>query len=1768
MARSFSQEPRSDSHKIGETRYRMSHLPSTTAIARIVLLAGILLAVTLLASRSFFPAFAQEMIMEPAEFEREFPENSDETVVSYSAMDPEGEMVEWDLVEVVGNSPDHAEFMINQQGDLKFKNPPNFEMPTSSTFNANDGLEEVDNTYKVQIVASDPKDNKNTITVTVKVTNQDEPGTIELSHPQPKEGSTLSATLDDPDMLPTGAGSDDTFNTHASTTWQWFKSIDKSDWTKIEMATSSSYMPVKEDATYYLRATAMYRDRHDSEKTRTAHGISTNTVLEREYINTPPVFKDSEGNATTTFTMEVEENESLLEGADVGAAVTFEDFGPIVGSRRTQENLTYELTGSDASLFTVDDSNGQIMLGEIGANHPLDFEHPSNTDDEYEVVVTATDPSSKSGSVTVTIQLTPVDEPPSITSGSAKPEFLEGTATTIAVATYQATDDEDNNSDLEWSLSDTHAYLFDIEDTGASSDLTFLSSPNYEALARGASNHHYRVKVNVTDSDGLTTSRDVMVKINNRDEAGSVTLSHIQPKAGITITAELEDLDGSIGSKDWQWKLGGDPIPGEESSSYTPKPEDVGSGLTAEVSYTDGHGASKSAESAPARTVVATTTRHAQNDDPDFTGLDEDNNRNGIQVTRTVLENVEIDENVDAAVTATDPNNDQMIYRLTGGATSVFAIGRESGQLTTRVVLDYEKTRSYTVTVEAKDSSLLTKTVQVTISVEDHREDPVIAEEQTAIPYPEIKGSGPNTDPVFTYTATDDEDNNANLMWSVSNETDFEINASGASGVLRFSTTPKDFETLGNNITFTTTVTVTDSDSQMDNRPVTVTVTNVDEEGTVTFDTRQPKEDTELTASVTDPDDISTPAAGIEWQWAKSRSKRNWTDIENATSSTYKPVAADRGHYLQATATYDDGFDEDRTTPGVTENTVAENEYINSPPVFPDHATSTPDTSEITIMVDENDAGMEGDVIARVQAEDAGQSGMETLRYELLDSADMSRFTIGSSTGDIKLGEDTKLDYENPVDVGGTSNEYVLEVKAIDPSLASSTASVMIVVNNVREAPEYDAENKAADPPVNLAATSTVENTATSTTLSAYSATDDEDGTDPVLKWDLEGDDKERFVLCDDESGQEECRALSATDDDNSVHLRLKATLDFETPSDSDKDNVYEVTLVAKDSNDMTTKHDVVVTVTNQQEDGKVTLTNLRPLVGTAITAELEDVDGGESGINWQWFWAESGTGQPRQDEDPADATGWNLVRGGTAKTYTPVSDDEGKILLAYATYNDNATPQDDTDTTDIDESMTMANGVSSYTVKAEKDNANQPPALPDSVQTLEIREDREDTDADVEVGKVIATDGDDQVLTYTLSGPDLSLFEITSVVLPGGNQDPQSTEGRINLLEGTDLDFETRKTYSVTVTATDPSLDSDSVSVTIMVTDFNEAPSVEKVEQLRVSGDTSPTFDENRTGNVATYTATVPDGGTPSWSVSGPDRSHFSIAGGVLSVPNALDYEAQSDANRDNVYEVTVMATAGGMSRGLDVEVTLVNVDEPGTVMISPDQPPYRVGDVLSASLSEGDDETVTGWQWMRSTTPSGGSFTAIGDATNDTYTIVEADVDRLLQVIVTYDDPLGTGKRLPAQTTAAVAGVSTEPNGEVTLSPTDPAAWGIELTANLSDADGVTANTVTWQWARASSASGNFVVISGATGASYTPGDDDVDQYLRATATYTDAVQGAGQEASAVTDSAVLISSYDADADGVIDPPEILQAVRDYFDDELSSQRILRLVRLYFRS
>ena len=103
---------------------------------------------------------------------------------------------------------------------------------------------------------------------------------------------------------------------------------------------------------------------------------------------------------------------------------------------------------------------------------------------------------------------------------------------------------------------------------------------------------------------------------------------------------------------------------------------------------------------------------------------------------------------------------------------------------------------------------------------------------------------------------------------------------------------------------------------------VTINVTNVDEDGTVTLSNEQPEEEQPITATLADPDGGET---SITWQWSTSSSRRgSWTNATGtgATSATYTPVTADVNKYLRATASYTDDEGSGKTAHGISTNQV------------------------------------------------------------------------------------------------------------------------------------------------------------------------------------------------------------------------------------------------------------------------------------------------------------------------------------------------------------------------------------------------------------------------------------------------------------------------------------------------------------------------------------------------------------------------------------------------------------------------------------------------------------------------------------------------------------------------------------------------------------------------------------------------------------------------------------------------------------------------------
>ena len=67
---------------------------------------------------------------------------------------------------------------------------------------------------------------------------------------------------------------------------------------------------------------------------------------------------------------------------------------------------------------------------------------------------------------------------------------------------------------------------------------------------------------------------------------------------------------------------------------------------------------------------------------------------------------------------------------------------------------------------------------------------------------------------------------------------------------------------------------------------------------------------------------------------------------------------------------------------------------------------------------------------------------------------------------------------------------------------------------------------------------------------------------------------------------------------------------------------------------------------------------------------------------------------------------------------------------------------------------------------------------------------------------------------------------------------------------------------------------------------------------------------------------------------IAGTDAARFSInENGELTFRSSPNYEAPNDANKDNVYEVTVRASDGNLMSTLDVEVTVTNANESGAI-------------------------------------------------------------------------------------------------------------------------------------------------------------------------------------------------------------------------------------------
>ena len=1690
----------------------------------------------------------------------EYAENGTDAVATYTADDPEDRMVYWSLLEAAGNIEvdgtslidadvaDFGDFSISADGVLTFNIPPDHESPDDVG---------TDNEYNIVVVASDDAPGAGTTDdpiemgykkVVVTVTDVDEPGMVSLSSLQPQVGVELMATLTDPAVEPAQIN---------AATWKWEKSQDMSSWSPVDGAgETNAYTPDGTTDGYYLRAMATYAD-PDGEDRPAASAVSANKVrMAPTTTDATAAFPDDAGARTV--------NENSPAGTEVG--------DPVAANDTVDDVLTYSLSGAGAGSFDIDPADGQIT---VGSRAMLDHE----TMPTYTVTVTAREASGDTDATeTVTITVRDVNEAPMVTGGVTMMEHMEDDAdvdtddtTVLTVSTYAASDPEDDTPVFSIQGADASKFMID----SSSGALTFKEAPNYEMPADVGMDNEYNVTVVATDDgtgvgDKMTAMREVTIMVTNAEEDGTVTLSAQQPKIGVALTASVTDPDGTPTDVTWKWERdnnltddtdnndpGEEVIEGATMATYTPTSDDNGSYLRAIATYTDGKGKDTSMETSVAVVEVRT-------DNPPMFPDTEDGKRS-IEEGMTGV--------VGDPVRATDAEEPQLLtYSLSRADAGSFSITSDTGdaendrggQISVKagVKLDYETKPSYMVTVTATDPDDLSASIAVTIMVTDDNEAPMV----TGDAEKEYAENG--TRSVATYTADDPEDRM--VYWSLleaagnievdgtslidADVADFGDFSISADGVLTFNI-PPDHESpddVGTDNEYNIVVVAsddapgagtTDDPIEMGYKKVVVTVTDVDEPGMVSLSSLQPQVGVELMATLTDPAVEPAQINAAEWKWEKSRSRTSgWTAIGGTGTETaaYAPVDTTSGYYLRAMATYADPDGEDRPAASA----VSANK-VRMAPTTTDENAAFPDDAGARTVNENSPAGTEvGDPVAANDTED------DVLTYSL-SGAGAGSFDIDPADGQITVGSRAMLDHE-------TMPTYTVTVTAREASGdTDTTETVTITVRDVNEAPMVTGgvtmmEHMEDDADVDTDDTTVL-------TVSTYAASDPEDDT-PVFS--IQGADASKFMI-----------------DSSSGALTFKEAPNYEMPADVGMDNEYNVTVVATDDgtgvgDKMTAMREVTIMVTNAEEDGTVTLSAQQPKIGVALTASVTDPDGTPTDVTWKWE-RDNNLTDDTDNNDPGE----EVIEGATMATYTPTSDDNGSYLRAIATY---------TDGKGKDTSMETSVAV----VEVRTDN---PPMFPDTEDgkryiveggTGDVFANSDGTTAGTDEDPVRATDAEEpQLLTYSLSGANAGSFEIASDTGTGATD----RGGQISVKSGVKLNYETKSSYMVTVTATDPDNLKAMIDVTIMVVDVDEMPTI-MVGGLAISGLSRAYYAEKGMDAVGTYTLAGPMKDSARLRIEGgADAGDFRLNNGMLMFRSSPDYEAPADADTDNTYMVTLKATDGTYMDTHNVMVMVTNVEELGT--LSGDSNPSYMEDgddaVGTYTASGGTMSGMANWSLMGDdmddlSISTGGELTF--DATPDFEMPMDQDMDNTYMVTVMAS----AGGEMDTQDVMVMV-TNMDEMGEVTLwagmdALTMAPQVGDTITGAVMDPDGnpgdmppiamdTTINDVTWQWSRTTDTAdmNSWMDIQDATDAAYMVTAGDAGYYLRVMATYTDAA-GTDMEHSMPTMMVgaeagdTLLDRYDADNNGQIDRPEVLGAIRDFvFNQTIEREDVVAVIRLF---
>ncbi|MEQ1635602.1 MAG: DUF4347 domain-containing protein [Methylococcales bacterium] len=258
--------------------------------------------------------------------------------------------------------------------------------------------------------------------------------------------------------------------------------------------------------------------------------------------------------------------------------------------------VVYTLSGADAGLFSVSPATGVVSMA------ARDFENPqdANTDNVYQVTLTATDSKNNSASLNFTVKVENLLETPSNHTSLGLPVIM-GIVTEDGTLTVDTSDISDDNGLGEFS------YQWFRNNA-------IINGANGKTYTLGDADVGQQISVKASYIDGSGNPESVnstlTAPVSNINDApfGTVTITGTASQGQTLIAGNsLTDADG-LGAIHYQWQRNGVDIPGANGNSYVLGLSDVNNVIRVVASYTDAHGTPESKSSEDTAIIIGTPT--------------------------------------------------------------------------------------------------------------------------------------------------------------------------------------------------------------------------------------------------------------------------------------------------------------------------------------------------------------------------------------------------------------------------------------------------------------------------------------------------------------------------------------------------------------------------------------------------------------------------------------------------------------------------------------------------------------------------------------------------------------------------------------------------------------------------------------------------------------------------------------------------------------------------------------------------------------------------------------------------------------------------------------------------------------------------------------------------------------------------------------------------------------------------------------------------------